>query len=398
MSIAERFVVHVPDEVLNDLGERLARTRLPLDFANDDWRYGPPGGYVAELVAYWKDRYDWRAVETQMNQYQHYRVELDGVPIHFMHVRGEGPEPTPLLLSHGWPWSFWDYRDVIDPLTNPVAHGGAATDAFDLIIPSLPGFGFSTPLTRTGIHVRSTADLWSRLMTEILGYPRYAAAGGDWGNSITGYLGHKYADQLVGIHVFGLPFSLDLFSRERNWDAFGDPPDHLPSDAREAFIERQRRFAGHIVGHVLDPQTLAYAFNDSPVGLLAWLLRRRFAWGDCGDDVESRFSKDDLLTSVMMYWVNNAFGSSARFYYELAHAQPFEPSHDRTPRIEAPTGVSLFEPDLVGVPQPARELALKDANVIAAYPHARGGHFAPAEEPGLVVDDLRATFRLLRQG
>lgn len=397
MTIAERFVIQVSDDVLNDLRERLDRTRFPLDFANDDWRYGPPAEYLAELVDYWKNAYQWRAVEAQMNDYQHYRVELDGVPIHFMHIRGEGENPTPLLLSHGWPWSFWDYRDVIEPLTKPMAHGGEAADAFDLVIPSLPGFGFSTPLTRTGIHVRSTSELWVQLMGDVLGYQQFGAAGGDWGNSITGYLGHKYADRLLGIHLFGVPFSLELFSRERSWDAFGDPPATLPDAQRKAIIDRQHRFASHIAVHVLDPQTLAYALNDSPVGLLAWLLRRRYHWSDCRGDVESRFSKEDLATSVMMYWVTNSFGTSARFYHEMAAAEPFTPSHDRTPRIEAPTGVSLFEPDLVGIPQAARDHALADANVVATYHHDRGGHFAPAEEPGLVVDDLRATFRLLRQ-
>lgn len=390
----ESFLVSIDDAVLDDLRERLRRTRLPRDFANEDWSYGTNGAYLRSLIDYWLEGYDWRERERAMNELAHFRTYVDGLPIHFVHARGRGPAPMPLVLSHGWPWTFWDFREVIGPLSDPAAHGGDPADAFDVVVPSLPGFGFSTPLTRTGVNAWTTADLWHELMTGVLGYERFAAAGGDWGAIITAQLGHKYAEQLIGIHVVGTAAALAFFSGERPWDPFMEYIASLTGEDRARFIEWSRRFASHVAVQVLDPQTLACALHDSPAGLCAWLLERRRAWSDCGGDVERRFSKDTLLDHTMLYWATEAFSSSVRYYAEAARYK-WRPSHDRMPLIEVPTGVTVYRPD-------APPLALRgtDPNMFPlCFERVResGGHFAPAEEPAAFVEDVRATFRPLRR-
>lgn len=391
------FQIDVTDEVLTDLRERLRRTRLPVDFANDDWRYGPPAAYLAELVEYWIDGYDWRAQERAMNSFSHFRTSIDDIPIHYLLQKGTGPDPIPIVLTHGWPWTFWDYRDVIGPLADPGSHGGDPADAFDVIVPSLPGFAFSSPLERTGVTARSTADLWATLMTERLGYSRFAAAGGDWGNVVTAQLGHKHADKLIGINLFGSADSLDIHGgAERPWDPFGAVPPEVTGEDRTRALATQRKFASHNAVQVLDPQTLSYAMHDSPAGMLAWLLQRRHEWSDCHGEVETTFSRDDLLTSVMLYWVTESFVTSVRFYHETAHVG-FVASHDRSPRIEAPTGLSLFQHETGPLARRRRPLDW-DCNLVAVHEHTTGGHFAPSEAPGAVIDDLRATFRNLRTG
>jgi pimeloyl-ACP methyl ester carboxylesterase len=392
MMPSEPFEIRLPDAVLADLQRRLEHVRLPRDFANDDWSYGTNGAYMEQLVAYWRDGYDWRARERAMNTLHHRRVEIDGVPIHFVHERGRGPDPVPIVLSHGWPWTFWDYRKIIGPLTDPASHGGDAADSFDVIVPSLPGFGFSTPLTRTGVNAWTTADLWATLMTDVLGYDRFGAAGGDWGALTTAQLGHKYADRLVGIYLTHIGATLDLYGNDRPWDPFSDAVAPLAGSERAEFIDWERRFASHVCVHVLDPETLAYAMHDSPVGMAAWLVERRRAWSDCGGDVERRFSKDELLDNVMLYWATEAFVTSVRFYAEAAR-YTWTPSHDRTPVVEAPTGYTIFLPDAIALP---RDWIPGYFNICFANERSAGGHFAPAEEPDAVIDDIRATFRPLR--
>jgi pimeloyl-ACP methyl ester carboxylesterase len=389
---AEPFEIAIPEAKLADLRARLARVNFAPDFANDDWSYGTNGRYLRELVAYWRDGYDWRAQERAMNAWPHYRVTIDGIPIHFMHVRGRGPNPLPLVLTHGWPWTFWDFRHVLAPLSDPAAHGGDPADAFDLVVPSLPGFTFSTPLETPGINWWRTADLWVPLMRDVLGYERFAAHGGDWGTLVTMQLGHKYAKHLAGVHLVGA-FPLPVFSGDRPW-SLGDIVSQLApgSDLREQAVAWERRFASHVCVHQLDPQTLAYAMHDSPVGLCAWILERRRAWSDCHGDVESRFGKDDLLTTMSLYWLTDSFASSLRFYAEAA-ANPWKPAHDRQPVIEAPTGLTLFDHD--AAPGPV-DWTLEYYKRVYFKRHASGGHFAPAEEPGAVVEDVRETFRKVR--
>lgn len=386
------FTVDIPEITLEELRRRLKATNWPHDMANDDWRYGVEEGYLRTLVDYWTHGYDWRAAEAEINSFAHFRTEVEGMPVHFIREPGVGPDPIPLILTHGWPWVFWDYHEVIRPLADPGAYGGDPADAFEVIVPSLPGFGFSTPLEVPGINFWRTADLWQKLMTEQLGFEKFAAQGGDWGALVTAQLGHKYADSLIGIHLTNV-IPLSLFNHQRPWDITGGSlvPEDLPPDQFEAALEAQRKIASHVAVHVLDPHTLAYAVHDSPVGLLAWLLERRRAWGDTGGDVESRFSKDHLLTTTMLYWLTNSFVTSVRYYAEAAH-NPWRPSHDRTPIVEAPTGATYLGGDIGGLLGPVET----EFNMHYSRVHASGGHFAPKEEPQAVIDDIRATFKELR--
>ena len=387
----EKFPIRIEDEVLTDLRKRLGRTRWAADFGNDDWSYGTNGTYLRSLVEYWADGFDWEAQQRAINRFDHYRVTIDGVPIHYLAKRGTGPAPIPIILTHGWPWTFWDYRDLIEPLADPAAHGGDPADAFEVIVPSLPGFGFSTPLRETGINYWRTADLWHQLMTKTLGYRKFAAHGGDWGAIVTSQLSHKYAPDLYGIHV-SMPVWPGLFAGPRPYDLLGAVLPGLPPEVVPQAIAVERRVASHITAHLLDPQTLAYGMHDSPVGMLAWLLERWRAWSDCDGDVETRFSRNALLTNATIFWATEAFGTSARFYAEAAR-NPWQPSHDRSPPFEAPAGITLFRKDSTAL---FPETSTSNYKLHHLVTRESGGHFAAAEEPAALVEDIRATFRNLR--
>jgi microsomal epoxide hydrolase len=398
----EQTPIQVSDEVLDDLRRRLRATKWPLDVGNEDGFYGVQRAYLQELVEYWADEFDWRAAERRINAYEHYRVDVGGVPVHFLRKPGVGPAPKPLILSHGWPWTFWHWSKVIDPLADPGAFGGDPAEAFDVIVPSLPGFGFSTPLTgRPDMNFWKIADVWHSLMTEVLGYPKYAAAGCDVGALVTGQLGHKYADELYGIHI-GSALRLDFFTGDRAWDLSGGRPlpEGLPADLRAQVVAREKRFAVHLAAHVLDPSTLAFGLADSPVGMLAWILERWASWSENDGDVEKVFSKDDLLTHATIYWAGNAIETSIRTYANN-NRYPWTPSHDRTPIVEAPTGITF-----VGYENPPGITTSDEriANFLASdrapwynhtniTAHPNGGHFIPWEIPTEFVDDLRRTFR-----
>jgi len=395
--------IHVPDAVLDDLRARLELTRWPDDVGNDDWSYGVGRAYLQELAEYWLHQYDWRKAEAAINAYEHYQVYVDGVPVHFMRKPGVGPAPTPLILSHGWPWTFWHWSKVIDQLADPAAFGGDPADAFDVIVPSLPGFGFSTPLPKNpDMNFWKVADLWHTLMTETLGYSKYGAAGCDVGALVTGQLGHKYADELHGIHI-GSGLRLDFFTGDRAWDLSGGRPipEGLPEAVHAQVVALDRRFAVHLAAHLLDPSTLSYGLTDSPVGLLAWILERWERWSDDHGDLESVFSKDDLLTHAMIYWVNNAISTSIR-YYANANRYPWTPSHDRKPVIEAPTGITFVgyenPPGVTTEQRVDSWLGLREGwyNHVNLTAHDAGGHFIPWEVPDAWVDDLRRTFRTRR--
>lgn len=260
--------IRVSDEVLDDLRARLTLTRPPLDERNADWSYGVPDSYLRELVAYWRDGYDWRQAEAAINAYEHYQVSVAGVPVHFMRKPGRGPRPIPLILTHGWPWTFWHWSKVIDPLADPAAFGGDPVDAFDVIVPSLPGFGFPGPLTGfPDVNFWKVSDLWHTLMTETLGYEKYAAGGCDIGGIVSSQLGHKYADELYGIHI-GSGLRLDFFTGPRAWDFARNRPltDDQPADVRTRIIELDHRSASHLAVHMLDGATLAHGLSDSPAG------------------------------------------------------------------------------------------------------------------------------------
>jgi pimeloyl-ACP methyl ester carboxylesterase len=383
----EPFRIDVHQDVLDDLKDRLTRTRWTADLANDDWGYGANAAYIRELAEHWRDRYDWRQREAMMNAFPHFRTEMDGQPIHFIHARGKGPNPMPIVLTHGWPWTFWDYHKVIGPLTDPASHGGDPADAFDVVVPSLPGYGFSTPLNRTGINWWKTADIWVQLMDR-LGYGRFAAQGGDWGAFISAQLGHKHADRIIGVHIH-TPAPLDFMGGAGwNKDDYAPEEKHLLAEMAAFFREEM----GYMSLQSTKPQTPAVALNDSPAGLLAWIVEKRRRWSDSGGNVERRFTKDDLIDTVMLYWVTGSYYSSARFYYEGAH-HLWQPSHDRMPLVEAPTALPLFPCELT---KPARRWAERYYNLQRWTPMAEGGHFAPMEAPDALVGDMRAFFRGLR--
>ena len=389
---ADPFVISIPDERLEDLRRRLRSTNWPPDEENDDWRYGTNGRYLRELVQYWSEAFDWRASEAAMNAWPGFRAVIDDHPIHFLHVKGRGPNPRPLILTHGWPWTFWDFHEVIGPLTDPEAHGGDPADAFDVVIPSLPGYTFSTPLPRAGQNWWRTADLWVQLMRDVLGYDTFLAHGGDWGALVTMQLGHAHSAHCRGIHLSNA-FPMPVFTGPRPW-ALPPPAEGLSADDLAATTQWERRFAAHIAVHMLGPQTLSYAMHDSPVGLMAWMLERRRSWGDTNGAPESRFSKDFLCTTMSLFWLTDSFVSSTRYYREAA-AHPWQPAHDRTPVIEVPTGLSLFRHDLPRGPLDWTEAFY---NRVLLRVHESGGHFAAKEEPVRIVEDVRETFRGLPSG
>jgi pimeloyl-ACP methyl ester carboxylesterase len=389
MPKAEPFTISIPDATLEDLRDRLARTRFPRDFANDQWQYGTNTAYLKQLIEYWRTQYDWRKHEREMNSFANFKTEIDGIPIHFIHERGKGPNPVPIIMTHGWPWTFWDLHKVIRPLTDPAAHGGDARDSFDVIVPSLPGYGFSTPLTTTGVNYWTTADLWVKLMRDVLGYKKFAAEGGDWGAIVTAQLGHKYAEHLVGIHMHLLA-SLGFFA------GGGGPKPEDFGPGEEGWLERNRNFIENESGYMREqctkPQTIAQALNDSPAGLAAWIVEKRRTWSDCGGDVERRFSKEDLCTTLTIYWATESYGTSARYYYEAAH-HLWQPAHNRMPVVEAPTAAAVFLKEVMLMP---RRWAERYYNLKRWTVMRSGGHFAPMEEPQLLVDDIRAFFRGMR--
>jgi pimeloyl-ACP methyl ester carboxylesterase len=380
----KRFFIQIPDDRLALLQGRLRTTVWVEDSVSDHWRYGVGGSYLRELVAYWIDQYDWRAHEASMNRWPHVRGEIDGMTVHALYERGSGPAPLPLVLTHGWPWTFWDFAKLIEPLAHPERFGGDVLDAFDVVVPSLPGSVFSSP-SRAGIGWRETASLWVRVMAE-LGYQRFGAHGGDSGAYVSAQLAHQFPERVVGVH---LTFPA-LLGADLSLVARGD----FEPDEVDFYDLQQPSMVNltHFLTHTFEPQTIAWAMQDSPAGMAAWMLQRRRAWSDCGGDVELRFSKDDLITSFALYWLTGTFAGSVRFYAD-SFLTPWTPSHDRRPTLQAPTGIAVFPQELVHVP---RALAARETNLVQWTRMNRGGHFAPAEEPELVIEDLRSFFRPLR--
>jgi epoxide hydrolase len=315
---AEPFRIAVSDDVLSDLRARLGRTRFPDQIADSDWGYGSALPYMRELVAYWKDGYDWRAAEARLNALPQFRADAGGLGIHFIHQRGRGPAPFPLLITHGWPGSVAEFVKIVGPLSDPAAHGGDAADAFDVVCPSIPGFGFSDHPRTPGTTPERVAALWVELMHG-LGYRRFGAQGGDWGAIITTYLGFRHPASLAGIHLnMVLAFPPDATN----------PTAGLSADELSAVQELQRFRAlesGYQAIQGTKPQTLAYGLTDSPAGLAAWIVEKFRAWSDCGGEVERRFSKDELLTNVMLYWVPATASSSIRLYCEAIRSGAFRP-------------------------------------------------------------------------
>lgn len=378
------FTVAVPDEVLTDLRARLARTRFIDDFAADEWTYGVSLTYLRDLCDHWRTTFDWRTQEAILNDFDQLETHVGGQHLHLIHARSPKPEAMPLLLVHGWPGSIFEFVKVIGPLSDPAAHGGDPMDAFHVVAPSIPGYGFSGPTTEPGWGPIRIAAAFAELM-ERLGYARYGAAGGDWGAIITTALAR--ADG--GRHLSGLHLTMPL----------GGPPedpDREPiSDADQRGLDdwAAHQAAGtvvHVAVNSTRPHTLAFALNDSPAGLAAWLVDKFRSYSDCDGDLERSFTKDELLAEITTYWVTGTIASASRLYYERAHERdPTPPSE----RIDVPTGCAIFPRDVRRIPRPWAERQY-DLRRWTEMPS--GGHFPGLEEPDLLVAELRAFFRPLR--
>ncbi len=379
------FTVQIADEVLSDLQQQLERTRWTDEIDGAGWDYGTNLDYLRQLVAYWREGFDWRAQERRLNRFPQFQATVDGFRLHFVHMKGQGPRPLPLLLSHGWPGSFFEFYKVVEPLADPARFGGAAEDAFDVVVPSLPGYGFSERPHMRGMTVARIAKLFLQLMRDALGYARFGAQGGDWGSAITTRLGAAYPAHVVGIHLNMDPTGLLRQDPER-LGSLADSPDIQRWRAQRQHYEQDEGAYSRIQG--TRPQTLAYGLTDSPVGLAGWIVEKFRAWSDCQGDVERAFSKDELLTNIMIYWVTNTINSSIRLYYEAAHTPP-----ETLERVAVPTGMAAFPHDIV---TPVRSIAERMFNIQQWTDMQAGGHFAALEQPEALVQDIRTLFRPLR--
>jgi len=371
------FTIDVPDELLDDLRRRLGTTRWPEKEPVDDWSQGIPLAYVQDVCAYWADGYDWRSREAALNRFDQFVTTIDGLDIHFVHARSPEPDALPLLITHGWPGSVVEFHKVIEPLTDPVAHGGDSADAFHVIAPSLPGFGFSAKPTETGWGIERIADAWSELMAR-LGHGRYLAQGGDWGSGVTAALGDLDADHCAGIHV-----TLAMGARP-------DLTQELTEEEQDAIargMEYQEWDSGYSKQQSTRPQTLGYGLVDSPAGQAAWILEKFWKWTDCDGHPENVLTRDELLDNVMLYWINGNGASSARIYWE---------SFGKGPRhtVDVPAGVTVYPKEIF--PPVRRWVEPAFTHIVHWARQERGGHFAALEVPDLFVADMRAFGRHFR--
>jgi pimeloyl-ACP methyl ester carboxylesterase len=381
------FRVNVSQETLDDLQLRLKGTRW-MDGAAAGWDYGTSLDYLKELVNYWQTQFDWRRQEEAINRFSQFRTQIDGLGIHFIHERGKGPNPFPILLSHGYPDSFLRFAKIIPMLTDPAKFGGDPADSFHVIAPSLPGYGFSDKPAKSGM-IFHVGDLWSKLMGQ-LGYKHFAAHGGDWGSTVTEQLARSHSDSVVGVHLTDVPFA-HIFQK----------PDDLSSREKKFLAETeewQKKSGAYAMIQGTRPQSLAHGLNDSPAGLAAWLIEKFREWSDCGGNVEKRFTKDELLTNAVIYWATGTINSSFLPYYDYANAGPLtwigEKLKEWTGSSKVPAAFAMFPADIVSAP---REWAERFFNVQRWTEMPRGGHFAALEEPELLAQDIREFFRPLRR-
>ena len=383
MSEIRPFQVNVDEAVLEDLRARLDRARLPDQLPGDPWGYGTDGAYLKELCDYWRNDFDWRAVEKRMNATPQFVTEIDGQQVYFQHHLSPEADAMPLLLTHGWPGSVLEFEKILPMLTHPTEHGGRKEDAFHVVVPAIPGYGWSGPTREQGWGSERSARAFMVLM-ERLGYGRYFAQGGDWGAIITTQVGRLDPEHCAGIHVnmaVPLPPSAD------------DPLAGL-TDAEKQQVADFQVFQAQEMGYFYiqasKPQTLAFGLTDSPVGLAAWIVEKFRAWSDCHGDVESRFSKDELLATVTLYWVTETIASSMRFYFETQQGAQFGYNQGR---IEVPSGFAIFPAEPYCGP---RTWAEQCYNLQAWQKQPRGGHFAAMEEPALLAGAMREFFTPLR--
>ncbi len=385
---AAPFRIEVDQAVLDDLEARLGRTRWTTVSDEPGWEHGTSAAYLRELVSYWRAGYDWRAHEARLNDLSHFKARVDENDIHFVHARGRGSRPLPLLLLHGWPDSFDRFHKVIPTFVDPAGHGGDPDDAFDVVVPSLPGFAFTGPLKHAAMDqpMRQSAQAIWRLMTEVLGYARFAVAGGDGGSVLAQILAIDHPESVAGVHLTDL-----------GWHAARVDPEVVSTPERKYLEAAKERFmadGAYVMVHTTRPHSLAPELNDSPVGLASWIVDRFHSWSDhgsdSGSDLDSSFSKDDLLTNIVLYWATETIGSSIFTYYADAQSPSLTPAD----RVERPVGLALFPKDIGGVPP--RALAERTLNVVRWSEMPRGGHFAALEEPALYARDVVEFFRGLR--
>jgi epoxide hydrolase len=376
----ERFQIRVDDSILEDLRSRLARTRFPDQIEGTGWEYGIPIDYLRELVDYWRDEYDWRVHEARLNELPHFRTRIDGQSIHFIHARSAHVDAFPLLITHGWPGSVVEFLDVIPRLTDPEAHGGRDDDAFHVIAPSLPGYGFSEPTRTRGWDVRRIARAFIELMGR-LGYLRYGAQGGDWGAQVATRIGAFDPEHCAAIHL-----NMPLAARPKD-------PGPLTEEEKAdlaALAHLQAEESAYALEQATKPQTLGVALNDSPAGLLAWIVEKFRTWSDCGGHPETVYTRDQLITNVMLYWVTQTVTSSARLYWEFKHAGSWGEAPES---VGVPTGVARYPKEVLRLP---RSWVERHYNVTHWAVMPRGGHFAAMEQPALFAEDLRNFFRTVR--
>ena len=375
------FEINIDDTLLEELQERLARTRFPDQLDGVGWDYGTDLEYLKELVDYWRTKYDWRQQESKLNEFSQFTTDIEGLTVHFIHVRSKHENALPLVLAHGWPDSVFGFQKVIGPLTDPEAYGGSAEEAFHVVCPSMMGYGFSAKPSDRGWDVDRMGEVAAKLMAK-LGYERYGAQGGDWGSAVTSWLGRNDSEHVVGIHVnlvgVGPP------------DDMENPDEGIPDWELKRWKDRREWWEGeNAYGRIqgTKPQTLGYGLNDSPAGLAAWIIEKWRTWSDTGGVIETRFTKDELLTNIMIYWVTASITSSTRIYYETFR----DPA--KRGRVEVPTAIAVFPAEIFFSP---RKWAESWYNVRQWTEMPRGGHFAAMEEPTLLVEDVRKFFRELR--
>jgi pimeloyl-ACP methyl ester carboxylesterase len=385
MSAAPRpFTLSVPEAALADLRERLARSRLPDQAPGPPWAYGADVGYVAGLVEHWRRDFDWRAQEARLNAFPQFKVPLHGIELHYLHVEGQGPDPCPLLLLHGWPGSVFEFLELVPLLADPARFGGDPTDAFTIVAPSLPGYGLSFAPGQPRFGVEAIADCVAELMAKRLGYRRFGAQGGDWGSFVASRLGHVHAERIVGIHLNLMPLR-----RDPRMVADPTPDERRYLDELAAWLKEE---TGYQWIQGTRPQTLAFALTDSPAGLAAWIVEKFRAWSDCGGDVEAAIARDRMLANISLYWFTGAIGSSFWPYYARMHG-PWPIPDGAT--IDVPTGYCEFPREIL---RPPRSLAVRVYTDIRRWSvMPRGGHFAALEQPAALAEEIREFFRPLRR-
>ncbi|MGO9423315.1 epoxide hydrolase family protein [Roseiarcus sp.] len=385
MGTPEPFTYHVPDSDLTDLRERLKRARFPDQAHGEPWAYGTSVDYLRKLADYWRDGFDWRVQEARLNAFPQFRIERQDTDLHYLHVPGKGPHPTPLLLMHGWPGSVFEFLDLIPRLTDPAAHGGDAADSFTVVAPSLPGYGLSFRPGQKRFGVEEIADIFADLMSETLGFKRFGVQGGDWGGITATRMGAVHADRLIGLHV-----NLLAVRRDRDMDKNPTPEERVFLDDLNHWLNEE---TGYQWIQGTRPQTLSFGLTDSPVGLAAWIVEKFRAWSDCGGDVESVFTRDQMLANNSFYWFTGAIGSSFYPYYFRRHRPWMIPEGAA---VTAPTGYAEFPREILRPPRSVAEKTFTDIRRWTVMP--KGGHFAAMEQPDALADDVRAFFRPLCSG